>query len=373
MRYLYENIKKDIAKKMVFISGPRQVGKTFLSKELLRQFDSDQYFNWDRTEHRTIILKSGWNRNKQLVVLDEIHKYKNWKSWLKGIYDTEKRPPNFVVTGSAMLDVFRRGGDSLLGRHYTYRLHPFSLNELVKFKHMTPGEALDMLFARGGFPEPLFGDTVDADRWRKERLSLVLRNDMLSLENVRNLGDVELLVDLLRERVGSTFTYQSLARILSVSPQTVKSWIELLERMYVVFTVAPFHRSLKKAIKKERKIFFWDYSDVINEGARFENLVASHLLKYVHFMEDTKGQNIKLWTLRDKLKREVDFCITVNNKPVHLIEVKLSDTAVSGGIEYYGRIWPEARATWVVKQQIVSGQYGKVVLCGAGEFLGELV
>ncbi len=349
-RYLFQSIVQDLQKKMVFVAGPRQVGKTHMAQKILTHFQSDQYYNWDRREHRQLIQKAGWDRTKKIVVLDELHKYRKWKSWLKGIYDTEKRGPFILVTGSARLDVYRRGGDSLLGRYFHYRLHPFSLKEFVLHSNLSKEEAFLRLWKRGGFPEPLLAETeFDAARWRQQRLETVIREDLLSIEQVRQLSALESLVDLLRERIASPLSFQSLAQDLEVSSPTIKAWIELLERMYVLFRVFPYSHSLSRAIRKEVKVYFYDYSDVPNEGARLENLIASHLLREVHYLRDLQGQKIELRTLRDKEKREVDFVVIKDGAPIRLVEVKTSETTPTRSILYYKERFPSAVAYQVVK------------------------
>lgn len=374
-RYITPHILKDLEKKMVFISGPRQVGKTFLANSLLADFQSPLYFNWDRKEHRHILLKSIWDRTQKLVVFDELHKYRSWKNWLKGIYDTEKQMgQRFLVTGSARLDVLRRGGDSLSGRYYPYRLHPFSVKELVTSQKLNAKESLAQLWERGGFPEPFLSpEPLDAARWRKNHIETLLREDLRSLENIKNLSALELLVDLLEERVGSPLSQQALSEDLEVSPQTVKTWIELLERFYILFSVRPFLGSLKRSIKKASKAYFYDYSGIQDPGIRFENLIAAHLLKMVHFREDTEGLKIKLCTLRDKEKREVDFVVTINHKPTILIEVKLSDAAVSSSLLYYHQKFPQAQALQVVKNLAQNQTYKGVQVVRADQFLESLV
>lgn len=337
-RYLHDSILADLNKgKMVFLSGPRQVGKTYFAEHLLEELGSDQYLNWDRKGHRKIILKENWDRNASLIVFDELHKFRQWKSWIKGIYDTEKKiGPRILVTGSAKLNVFRKGGESLMGRYHHYRMHPFDLRELVQNQSITPQESLARLWQQGGFPEPFFAQSlVDADRWRKERLDNILREDILTLENVRNLSGLETLIEFLRRSVGSTISYQNLSEDLHVSPQTVKSWIDLLERVYVVFVVRPYSKQLPRAIRKEPKVYFYDYSDIESEAARFENFIASHLLKWCHFLEDTQGMRLGLNFLRDKEKREVDFVVTLNGYPRGLIEAKLSKTTPHSSLYYY--------------------------------------
>lgn len=373
MRYLKDHITKDLKRKMVFISGPRQVGKTYLSKQILNDLGSDQYYNWDRAEHRKNITKLQWDRGAKLVVFDELHKYKGWKNWLKGVYDTESHPPFYLVTGSARLNVFRKGGDSLMGRYFHYRLHPFSVRELVELNDYKVEKAFNDLWERGGFPEPLFSSsTYDVNRWRKERTERVLREDLLNIELVKKLNDMEYLIEILKDRVGSPISYRSISEDLSVSPPTVKSWIDLLERLYVIFRVQPFSRSLARSIKKESKIYFYDYSDIQDDGARFENMIASHLLKHVNYLEDTKGSAYKLLTLRDKERREVDFVITDKNKPIQLIEVKHSDSNVSKNLLYYSERFKDAESIQVVKNLERNKTISKIGIKRADNFLLNL-
>jgi uncharacterized protein len=373
MRYLKEAITKDLKKKMVFLSGPRQVGKTYLSKQILKEFSSDQYYNWDRAEHRKNITKVQWDKDSALVVFDELHKYKTWKNWLKGIYDTESHPPYYLVTGSARLNVFRKGGDSLMGRYFHYRLHPFSVKELVNFNDYDIGKAFQHLWDRGGFPEPLFASsTYDVDRWRKERSERVLREDLLNMEFVKKINDLEYLIELLKDRVGSPISYRSISEDLSVSPPTVKNWIDLLEKLYVIFRVQPFSRSLARSIKKESKVYFYDYSDIQNEGARFENMIAAHLLKHVNYLEDTMGGAYKLLTLRDKEKREVDFVITEKSKPIQLIETKLSDSNLSKNLLYYSERFKNTESIQLVKNLDKNKNVSNIKIKKADSFLLNL-
>ena len=373
MRYLAKDVIKDIKKKMVFVSGPRQVGKTYMAKFILKELNSDQYYSWDRAEHRKSITKVEWDKKAPVVVFDELHKSKTWKNWLKGIYDTEPHPPYYLVTGSARLNVFRKGGDSLMGRYFHYRLHPFSLKELVDYNKYDGAKALQLLWERGGFPEPLFAkSSFDVNKWRKERSERILREDLLNIELVKKLNDVEYLIELLKDRVGSPISYRSISEDLSVSPPTVKSWIELLERLYVIFKVQPFSRSLSRSIKKESKVYFYDYSDIQDNGAKFENMIASHLIKHVNYLEDTKGKKLQLFTLRDKEKREVDFVITENNKPIQLIEAKLSDSNASKSLFYYSEKFKDAESIQVVKNLERNKTVSNINIRKAETFLMEL-
>ena len=259
-RYLETDILEDLNKKMVFLGGPRQVGKTTLARQLLESGGAGSYFNWDYDEDRQGILKKRWRAEDTLLVFDELHKFPRWKGWIKGLYDVEGRDHRILVTGSARLDVYRQGGDSLLGRYHHWRLHPLSLDELP------PGigapDALARLLTVGGFPEPfLSNDPRECRRWRKERFDRVLQEDIRDLESIRNIQQVRLLLDLLRERVGGLVVVSNLARDVLVAPQTAKAWIEALERMYVLFQVRPHTTDIARAVQKPPKVYFTDVAD----------------------------------------------------------------------------------------------------------------
>jgi uncharacterized protein len=371
-RYLTPFVKKDLDKKLVLLSGPRQSGKTTLSQSLHPH--SSVYLNFDRTRDRKVIRDESWSREKDLIVFDELHKMRMWKRWIKGTYDTEKIPPRLLVTGSARMDVYRKGGDSLAGRHFLYRLHPVSVAEAVRggvgMDHRT---AYERLLKVGGFPEPFLGDENDAERWRRGHLDRILREDLLDLEKVRDLKSIEILVDLLAERVGSPVSYLSLARDLEISPKTVKHWVEILERMYVVFVVPPYSKNIARAILKEPKIFFYDTGRVVDHpGARLENLVATALLKRNHFLEDTRGERRMLHYVRDQQKREVDFLTLKNGVPEFLIEVKSSKDDPAPALTYFAEKLPAVRALQLVGGLNRDLQYGKVKVRDCSSWLAEL-
>lgn len=349
MRYLYENILKDLKRKMVFIGGPRQVGKTTLAKTVLNQaYSSGRYFNWDYTEDRQGLLAERWNSDDGLIVFDELHKYRNWKNWIKGIYDTSEGPVRFLVTGSARLDVYRRGGDSLLGRYHYWRLHPFGFDEYPE--KLTQKEVFKRLMRVGGFPEPfLDGDEREARRWRRERFDRVLKEDIRDLESIRHISLLDLFIHQLRTRVGSLIVMSNIAGEIQVSPKTVNKWLTVLERMYLVFAVRSYTKNLPRAVIKPPKVFFYDNGDVIgNEGAVFENLVASHLLKKIHFLEDRDGFRYELRYIRDKEGREVDFVILKEGMIEELIEVKFSEDKISKHLKYYAQKLNPPKATRIV-------------------------
>lgn len=348
MRTIQKNIINDLKKKMVFVGGPRQVGKTTLAKAILQQNPAGRYFNWDFDDHRQDILHKRWSISDQLLIFDELHKYPKWKQWIKGVYDVTSEYHSFLVTGSARLDLYRRGGDSLLGRYHYWRLHPFSLDEIPN--GISKKEAFKRLMTVGGFPEPfLDGGEIDARRWRRERFDRILREDIRDLESIRNTAQLGLFLDLLRQRVGGLVALSNLANDIQISPKTAKSWLEILEQMYLVFTIRPYTKSLPRAIQKAPKIYFFDNADVIgDEGARFENLVASSLLKRIHFLEDSEGYRCDLCYIRDKEGREVDFAIVKEGVIEELIEVKYGDDTLSKSLQYYTQRLKPKRATQIV-------------------------
>jgi len=334
---------------MVFVGGPRQVGKTTLAKAVLaNDYPSGNYFNWDCDDDRRDILSKKWSNTDQLLVFDELHKYPRWKNWIKGIYDVDSDRHRFLVTGSARLDVYRRGGDSLMGRYHYWRLHPFTLDEIPA--SMPAKEAFKRLMSVGGFPEPfLDGDERFARRWRRERFDRILREDLRDLESIRNIQLLGLFLELLRQRVGGLVTISNLAADIQVAHKTATSWLGALERMYLVFAVRPYTKSLPRAILKPPKVYFFDNADVLgDEGARFENLVAASLIKRLHFLEDRDGYRYELCYIRDKEGREVDFAIVKEGVITELIEVKFADDAISKSLRYYAKRLKPPRVTQIV-------------------------
>ena len=349
-RYHERFIKEDLSTKMVFIGGPRQVGKTTLAQKIARGYDSYEYLNWDRRHDKQIIINEMWLPEARLIIFDELHKFDHWKSHIKGIWDTRKHNEQIMVTGSSRLDIFRRGGDSLMGRYHYYRLHPFTLAEIENqfvsqnaFPEKPPvlefsrnGSNLDSLLQFGGFPEPFLNQSLRVlRRWQNERFERIFREDIRDTENIVNLSKLELLGALMPKRVASTLSLNSLAQDIDVSPSTIIKWIELLCRNYYIFKVPPYHHRLERALKKEAKYYLLDWSEIMDEGARFENLIASHLMKYCDFYYDVFGIKAKLHFIRDREKREVDFLITWDNEPWMLVECKLSKPKKVNAMKYY--------------------------------------
>lgn len=335
-RYLQADIERDLKEKMVFLGGPRQVGKTTLAFQLLESsYDAEHpaYLNWDFAHVRPTLLRGELPVNQKLVVFDEIHKYKGWRNLVKGFYDQYRKKKQFLITGSARLDYYRRGGDSLQGRYHYYRLHPFSLNEINKKPTMSD---LERLLKFGGFPEPfLKANETHYKRWQLERVARVIQEDLISLESVQELSQLELLAQVLPGRVGSPLSVASLREDLSVAFETVERWLMILERLYYCYRISPYGVKTLRAVKKSKKLYLWDWSQCEDVGARFENLVASHLLKYCHYRQDTEGDVWELCFLRDAMQREIDFVVLKNAKPQFAVECKVGDKMLSPHIRYF--------------------------------------
>jgi predicted AAA+ superfamily ATPase len=334
-RYLEEDIKEDLKEKMVLLGGPRQVGKTTFAKALLSSLPQDQglYLNWDVVSHRKTLLKGELTKESRLVVLDELHKYKAWRGLVKGFFDTYKEEKEFLITGSARLDYFRRGGDSLQGRYHYYNLHPLSLLEISTQPKVTD---LEHLLTYGGFPEPFLKSNMRHwRRWQQERTKRVLQEDLVSLERVNEITQLDLLTSLLPNKVGSLLSVSNMASDLDVSFSTTDKWIQILERLYYCFRIQAFGFSQIRSAKKEKKLYMWDWSLVENQSARFENIVASNLIKYCDYHKDRNGEKIELRFLRDSNKREIDFVVIKNNKPLFAVECKTGDGQVSSQVQYF--------------------------------------
>lgn len=357
-RYLFQSVLNFALKrhKMAFISGPRQVGKTTLAKSLSTYFAENCYRNWD-----DVTFRRQWTKNPQqilgdfsmarheiskLLVLDEIHKVKGWKLRVKGLFDEYGEDLNIVVTGSARLNVYQKGGDSMMGRYLNFRLHPLSYGELTQNEPLSPDawqkslltsnrsfsgrpEIFENLVNYGGFPEPYFARNPKiVNLWRRGRNEKIIREDLRDLSRIIELSQVEMLTALLPLKVGSSLSIQSLREDLEVSFDTVKRWLRHLMELYFFFELKPWSKSVVRSLKKEGKIYLYDWSEIENKGARFENIIASHLLKAIHFWQDTGEGNFELHYLRNKEKQEVDFLITRQSQPWLMIETKLSSTQI---------------------------------------------
>lgn len=367
-RYLDNHVREDLTKKMVFVAGPRQVGKTTLGKSILK---TGSYLNWDIPEARERILKcelpvkTGW-------FFDEIHKYRDWRAFMKGIADEFGGKFPILVAGSARLDYYRFGGDSLQGRYFYYRLYPLSVREL----DIGTQKDFATLSKLGGFPEPFFSQSLrDSKRWSREYRNRLLEEDIRSLENVADFAKLEQLLLALPSLVGSPLSYNSLRENLQVAHKTATRWVDILERVMNLFRLLPLtHKNKLRAVHKERKHYHFDWTLVTDRGPRFENLVAVHLLKWVHFQQDTEGADYDLKYFRDIDGREVDFVITQNGEPESFIECKYQDGPISKSLVYLKKKYPTAsfhQITMSGTKDYISGEGIRVQ--PALKFLRELV
>ena len=340
-------------RQMAFIAGARQVGKTTLCRKL-----GPVYFNWDNESHRDLVLagpdavakQAGLeelNEHPPVIVFDEIHKYSRWKRFLKGFFDTYESRCRVLVTGSSRLDVYQRGGDSLMGRYFNYHLHPFSVGELaggwdlgalIQKPREISAEDWQALLRFGGFPEPFcMRSNSFSTRWRDLRRVQLLREDVRDLTRIQELDQLAALERLLADRSGQQLVYSSLAKQVRIGEVTVQSWISTLCSMLHGFVVRPWHRNLSRALRKEPKWYLRDWSGIQDPGRRAETLVACHLLKAVNLWTETGQGAFELRYLRDKEKREVDFLVVRDDQPWFLVEVKQAERSLSPALEYYQR------------------------------------
>ena len=373
-RYLSNTLLSDLGKKMVLLTGPRQVGKTTLSKHLMEEFTHPQYLNWDVIDDQRILIAQSWSHRADFLILDEIHKMADWKSYLKGVFDGRTKGQAILVTGSARMETFRQSGESLAGRYFHMRLHPFSVQEWIKLTDATPDEALDRLIERGGMPEPFLADDgVDAKRWRQQYFTDLVREDVLEFSRIREIRVMRLLVELLRNRVGSPLSIASLARDLQAAPNTVAKYIEILEALYIIFLVRPYHRNVARAILKEPKIYFFDTGYVLGDkGIKWENACAAMLLKHTHFEQDILGNRTELYYLRTKDGTEIDFVLSRNSDLTHLIECKQSADHPSSVLIKFAKHFSNARAIQLVRELRKEEYHHPVSVLRGADWLAEL-
>ncbi|MDP2834035.1 MAG: ATP-binding protein [Pseudomonadota bacterium] len=386
-RYLEPAIRQDLDKKMVFIGGPRQVGKTTLAKNIAQSYANPTYLNWDSRDDKKAILASIFAGGTALVIYDEIHKYRDWKNHLKGVYDTRKNEFALLVTGSARLDLYQKGGDSLLGRYFYYRLHPLSIAELLDkpydrdagrvFAEHIPAAPWQDLITFGGFPEVFLAkDVRDLKRWHHDREKRLIQEDIRDVSNIRDLSTLEILAMLLPGRVGSLFSLNALVEDLKVTHKTIAHWMDTLEQMYFCYRIYPYQNTRIKSLRKEPKIYLWDYTGigaVDDLGARHENIVANHLLKYTHYLTDVYGIPATLYFLRDKEQREVDFCVVADSEIEFIVEVKTKKSAISPHLRYFKEKLNIRHAYQLVFSDAVDEDHNGIRMMSADKFLSGLV
>lgn len=373
-RYLDDRVSRDLQKKMVFLTGPRQVGKTTLSR-LLIETSGGQYLNYDVAEDRQLIERRQWSPRAPLLVLDEIHKMLEWKSWLKGVYDGKPAAQQLLVTGSARLDTFRQSGESLAGRFFGLRLHPISVREWCEQTSATPADALTHLLERGGFPEPCLAvDNEEAERWRRQYFDGLVRNDVLEFSRITEVNAIKLFAQMLRSRVGSPLSLASIARDLAIAPTTLKKYLDILEALYIVFVVRPWHDNIARSVLQAPKVYFYDTGLVEgDEGVRFENLVATALHKHVQYQYDVQGKEAGLHYIRTKDDAEVDFAVSEKNELTHLIECKLRDDKPHRSLKRFAEQFPKTEAVQLLRDLKHSFDVDRVQIKRADEWLNGLL
>jgi predicted AAA+ superfamily ATPase len=340
----------------------------------MAQSGPNQYLNWDIAEDRAILQRHSWDHSARLLVMDEIHKMPDWKVWLKGIVDARAPGQALLVTGSARMDTFRQSGESLAGRYFAWHLHPVSVREWCEHSGASPTDALNHLMRRGGFPEPcLADDDVEAARWRAQYATDLVREDILEFSRLHEITTLKLFLDLLRRHVGSPLSLASMARDLAIAPNTLKRYLDILQALFIVFVVQPWHRNIGRALLQAPKVYFYDTGMVANEpGARLENAVAAMLLKHVQFRGDAFGTDTKLHYIRTKDGAEVDFALSENDELTHLIECKHADASLHRPLLRFAEQFPATQAVQLVAVLRQEEQRERVAIRRAGDWLAQL-
>ena len=350
----------DSYNQMAFMSGPRQVGKTTIAHKLQSHFTESVYLNWDVIQDRERILQGQHfiedifprhvlRDHKPLIIFDEIHKYKNWKNFLKGFFDLYKDVYHILVIGSAHLSIYQSDNDSLMGRYFSYTVFPLTLAEVLSPEYpkesffrnsiqedFLSSEAIENLFQFGGFVDPyLKKDHVFHNLWHATRRKQLIFEDIQTLTHIHDVYLIDVLSELLKKQTGQILNRTSLGKKIKTTTQTISRWMETLERFYYCFSVFPWHKNVTRSLIKEHKIYLWDWSVIEDEGARFENMIAVHLQKFVHFYCEQGLAKLELYYVRDIDQREVDFVITKNQQPWIMVEVKLSDLKISPHVFHF--------------------------------------
>lgn len=389
-------------KQMIFMSGPRQVGKTTFAKEIAKNFKNNIHFNWDIISNKKLMVENpvffqNLNRvdeSMPLVIFDEIHKYKHWKNYIKGVYDQFHDEYQFLVSGSGRLDLYQKGGDSLAGRYFLFHLFPFTIAELSdnrkdfdKFIE-SPIDAFDInksqetknawlkLYTVGGFPEPFVkGKKTFWTKWSGNYVRQIIYEDIRNISDIRNVDNVEILFSLLPSRVGSPLSINSIARDLQVAFETVKSWLRLFDIFYLTFRINPWTRKISRAILKEKKLYLFNYPEIPDESKRFENMVALELWRAIHSWNEYGYGRFNLYYVRNKEKEEVDFLIADHNKPLLLVETKLSDDTPGKSLLNFQNVLNIPAVQLVNKEdtfKYIRNEHQKVLVVTAHRWLSSL-
>ena len=403
-RTIYLNLWQELSseKQIVFLSGPRQVGKTTLANQIASEFKNKLYFSWDIIEHRKKLIQNpaffqNINRVDEsipLVIFDEIHKYRQWKNYLKGVYDQFANDYKFLISGSGRLDLYQKGGDSLAGRYFQFHLFPFTVAELSKKRRniddffKSPINNFDMneptltrdiwqtLFHFGGFPEPFTrGKKSFYTKWSTSYASQIVREDIKSISDVKNVDSIEILFSLLPSKVGSPLSVNNLVNELQVSYGSVKEWLKLLEIFYLTFRISPWTKKISRAILKEKKLYLFNYPEISDISFRFENMVAIELFRAVYNWNEYGYGRFSLHYIRNKEKEEVDFIIAKDNNPVLLVETKYSEEIVSKNLINFQKRLNIPAVQLVNKENIfryIKNEKNKILIITAHRWLSSL-
>lgn len=399
MKRLYESILHEHYKnhnEAIFLSGPRQVGKTTIATQIKSDFLISKYLNWDDVSDRVKILArdievlNNTYATKPLLIFDEIHKLKDWKTYLKGIFDKHKHDCSFLVTGSSRLNVYRKGGDSMMGRYFLYRVHPLSVAELLtqtsrSTEFIFPCALDDVLFQDllrfGGFPKPLLtADQKTYNRWKNQRLERLFEEDIRDVLRVNEIKKLQTFAYILQSMAGQQINFTSLSKLIQVSDQTIRVWLAQLEAFYHCFTIRPWSTNVIRSLIKDPKVYLWDWSLISDKGQKNENFIASHLLKAVHYWTDDGFGQFDLYYLRDKDKKEVDFLVTKDNTPWIMIEVKSSILEpLSNNLQHFQKqlnapyVFQVAMDGDFIETDCFEIPYGQPRIVSAKTFLSQLV
>ena len=371
-REKYGLILNDLKKKMVFVIGPRQVGKTWLAKEIMNEYSDPEYLNYDNILHRKIIHDQSWLSSRDLLVFDEIHKMKGWKNYLKGVYDTKPSHQHLLVTGSARMDTFQQAGDSLAGRFYKHHLMPITLSELSNTNNVKH-DSFERLIISGGFPEPFLSeDPHDIKRWRNLYSENLIREDVLDFEAIHDFQSIKYLVQILQQRVGSPISIQTIANDLSITHKTIQKYILILEALYIIFRVPPWSKDISRPITKQSKYYFFDTGMVAGDkGAILENITAVALKSHAYSQIDIYGIPAGLYYLRTRNGNEVDFCFVEKNAVSFIMEVKSSDSSVSKSLRFFSNNY-NCNAIQLVQDLKQEREEGLITVRKAESFLKSL-
>jgi len=403
-RRIYEDLWKKLSSygKMVFLSGPRQCGKTTFANDTAKSFVNSVYFNWDRlSDKKRFAANNAFfqevdrkDASAPLVILDEIHKYNKWKNYLKGVYDEFSDDYCFLVTGSGRLDISHKGGDALSGRYAQMSMFPFTVSELSKpaadietfiknpLKNATPDtNSLTMplwkqLFTYGGFPEPFIKQDKDfLNIWSDGYLKQIVRDDIRSVMELKNADSMEFLVSLLPSKIGSPLSMNNIAQDLNVSFDTVKNWLKILDSFYITFSLSPWSSKISRSILKSKKYYLFNYTEINDESLRFENMAALDLYGALTRWRQSGKGDYRLFYIRNKEKEEVDFLITRDNVPKVLVEAKLNDTEPSRSLTYFQKILKIPAVQLVNKDgiyRLIKNDFGGQLIVSAHLWLASL-